>query len=509
MNLQLFADTTSTDNTTTVLTSTPNPVEGWIKGDIHCYVTNENNFLLVRLLSLLDNSMKVWDITYNTDGGVNTFKCLDGNGTCTYDSNNLLTGIKIFDENSSTTDEIQLEYDPTTKFISSYKKIKYNCDGKTIITSLDPNYTSKSTLNTKTQTALNSGCYNFSNMSYMFNNCNKLTTVDVSNLDTSKVTNMHKTFSNCRALTTLDASKWDTSNVTDMYGMFEYCNSLTTLDLSNWDTSNVIDMYGMFYGCYKLTTLDLSNWDTSNVTSMSGMFNNCYKLATLDVSNWDTSNVTDMNEMFRECSSLKNIIGTIDMKSCTSYSNMFAGCTNLTAVKLRIIDAFKCATAFNPSCTNIDATNWDISNVTNMKSIFEGCGSLTTLDVSNWDTTNVTNMMNMFNNCSALTTVDVSKWNTSSVTNMSGMFEFCSALTTLDTSDWDTSNVTDMGNMFNNCANLTTITGVIDMKSCTSYGDMFSNCYNLTGVKIKNPPSGITATSGIGGLAAGKYEIVS
>ena len=132
MNLQLFADTsTSTDNSTTILTSTTNPMEGWIKGDIHCFVTNENNFLLVRLLSLLNNSMKVWDITYNTDGGVNTFKCLDGNGTytygngtCTYDSNNLLTDIKILDENGSILNGIQLEYDPVTKFISTYKKFK-------------------------------------------------------------------------------------------------------------------------------------------------------------------------------------------------------------------------------------------------------------------------------------------------------------------------------------------------------------------------------------------------
>ena len=335
MNLQLFADTTSTDNTTTVLTSTTNPMEGWIKGDVHCFVTNENNFLLVRLLSLLSNSMKLWDITYNTDGGVNTFSCLDGNGTCTYDSNNLLTGIKIFDENNSILNDLQLEYDPVTKFISSYKKIKYNCDGKTIITSLDPNYTSKSTLNTKTQTALNSGCYNFSNMSYMFNNCYKLTTVDVSNWDTSKVTNMHKTFSNCRALTTLDVSKWDTSSVTNMSGMFEFCNALTTLDTSDWDTSNVTDMYGMFYGCYKLTTLDLSNWDTSSVTNMSGMFYLCGELISLDVSNWNTSNVTDMGNMFNNCSSLTTITGVIDMKSCTSYGDMFTSCDKLTGVKIK------------------------------------------------------------------------------------------------------------------------------------------------------------------------------
>ena len=47
------------------------------------------------------------------------------------------------------------------------------------------------------------------------------------------------------------------------------------------------------------------------------------------------------------------------------------------------------------------------------------------------------------------------------------------------------------------------------MKSCTKHDGMFMACPKLTGVKIKNPPSGITATSGIGGLAAGKYEIVS
>ena len=68
--------------------------------------------------------------------------------------------------------------------------------------------------------------------------------------------------------------------------------------------------------------------------------------------------------MFFDCKELVNINGTIDMKSCTSYSNMFAGCTNLTAVKLRIMDTFSCSTAF-PDFKAIDATNWDTSNVTN------------------------------------------------------------------------------------------------------------------------------------------------
>ena len=92
---------------------------------------------------------------------------------------------------------------------------------------------------------------------------------------------------------------------------------------------------------------------------------------------------------------------------------------------------------------------------------------------------------------------------------MEDMFNHCESLTTLDVSNWDTSKVTNMRYMFGWCYELTTIKGIIDMKSCTSYDGMFHNCPNLTGVKIKNPPSGITSTSGIGGLKAGKYTIVS
>nr|WP_278860237.1 BspA family leucine-rich repeat surface protein [Catenibacterium mitsuokai] len=159
--------------------------------------------------------------------------------------------------------------------------------------------------------------------------------------------------------------------------------------------------------------------------------------------------------------------------------------------------------------TSIDTTGWITSKVTNMDGMFYNCKALTTLDVSNWNTSNVTSMDTMFSNCESLTTLDVSKWDTSNVIYMSNMFRYCNALTTLDVSNWDTSKVTGIDRMFYRCSSLTTIKGVIDMKSCNSHINMFFGCTKLTGVKIKNPPSGITDTSGIGGLAAGKYEIVS
>ena len=148
---------------------------------------------------------------------------------------------------------------------------------------------------------------NVTDMSYMFEGCYCLVSLDVSNFDTSSVTDMSYMFKFCDDLTSLDVSNFDTSNVTDMDGMFWDCSSLTSLDVSNFDTSNVTYMSSMFGFCDDLTSLDVSNFDTSNVTYMSYMFQNCSSLTSLDLSNFDTSNVTDMSAMFNSCSSLTSL----------------------------------------------------------------------------------------------------------------------------------------------------------------------------------------------------------
>ena len=79
----------------------------------------------------------------------------------------------------------------------------------------------------------------------------------------SGVTDMNLMFYACYKLTTLDVSNFDTSNVTNMYAMFESCSNLTTLDLSNFDTSKVYDMGRMFIDCNSLTTVKVINCDES------------------------------------------------------------------------------------------------------------------------------------------------------------------------------------------------------------------------------------------------------
>lgn len=88
---------------------------------------------------------------------------------------------------------------------------------------------------------------------------------------------------------------------------FDY-SALTTLDLSNFDTSNVTDMFGMFSGCTALTSLDLSNFNTSNVTAMGGMFSGCSGLTTIIANDW--SAIDSSSNMFYNCTSLVGGNGT-------------------------------------------------------------------------------------------------------------------------------------------------------------------------------------------------------
>ncbi len=82
--------------------------------------------------------------------------------------------------------------------------------------------------------------------------------------------------------------------------MFYNCESLTSLNLSNFDTSKVTDMHLMFYNCESLTSLDLSNFNTSNVTNMHDMFIKCTNLTTIyKGSKWVTAPTAD--DMFTGC----------------------------------------------------------------------------------------------------------------------------------------------------------------------------------------------------------------
>ena len=116
-------------------------------------------------------------------------------------------------------------------------------------------------------------------MSYMFNSCTKLKSLDVSNFNTAKVKNMIRMFSNCQALTSLNVTNFNTEKIPDMSYMFSACTQLTSLDVTNFNTVNVTNMSHMFGSCSALTTIYVSDkFVTDKVTNGSYMFRNCKKL---------------------------------------------------------------------------------------------------------------------------------------------------------------------------------------------------------------------------------------
>ena len=195
---------------------------------------------------------------------------------------------------------------------------------------------------------------NVTDMSHMFQGCNKLTELDLSCFDTSNVTNMSTMFQDCTGLESLDVSSFDTSQVTNMSCMFYRCEALAKLDVSVFITSKVSGMSYMFAECTQLSVLDIAGFDTSNVTNMSNMFMNCHKITYLDVSGFDTSSVESTYYMFYNCTEL----------------------------------------------SNMDVSNFDTSQIINMGYMFYGCKKLSKLDVSNFKITEDTYTHDMFGGCS-------------------------------------------------------------------------------------------------------------
>ena len=269
-----------------------------------------------------------------------------------------------------------------------------------------------------------------------FSGCNNLTEIKgIEYLNTENVTNMSFMFNRCEALTSLNLTSFNTEKVTDMQGMFGECSDLTSLNITSFNTEKVTNMRQMFYNCSDLTSLNLSNFNTEKVMYMSNMFYNCNKLTSLDLTSFNTAEVTKMDNMFRSCTDLTSLdLSNFNTAKVTDMTNMFYGCNALTSLNL---------------------TSFNTAEVTNMSNMFRLCLALTSLDLTNFNTAKVEDMSYMFKSCSALTSLDLSSFNTANVTNMTQMFYNSPALTTIYASDnFVMDKVTDSSAMFYGCTNL-------------------------------------------------------
>ena len=106
----------------------------------------------------------------------------------------------------------------------------------------------------------------------------------------------------------------------------------------------------------------------------------------------------------------------------------------------------------------INFNDIDVGEITTCQELFKYT-DFKYIDISDWDVSNVEDMRNMFFKCEQLKSVgDLYDWNVSNVKYMSRMFYYCKQLKSVgDLSNWDVSDVEDMSTMFENCKQLTSV----------------------------------------------------
>ena len=357
---------------------------------------------------------------------------------------------------------------------------------------------------------------NVTNMSYMFYSCSALLSLDVTNFNTEKVTDMSYMFNNCSKLTSLDVSKFNTVNVTNMNSMFYNCSKLTSLDVTKFNTANVTNMKFMFYSCSALLSLDVTNFNTEKVTDMSFMFSSCSKLTSLDVTNFNTENVTNMSRMFSSCQALTTIYASSKFVTTqvTNSSNMFYNCeklkgeveewtddkaTDKTYAKIeggyfsggipRVKYADGTLTFFLTTKETLGENEYELNSGANPPGWKTHCKEITKVvfDTS-FANAKPTSCYQWFSLCENLKQIEgIKNLNTEKVTNMAYMFYYCLNLSSLDVSGFKTEKVTDMSGMFRSDTGVKLLdVAKFNTANVKSMEYMFYGCYGLTSLDVTN-----------------------
>ena len=133
----------------------------------------------------------------------------------------------------------------------------------------------------------------------MFQSCNNLEKVDMSNSYMWNGTKLDYLFQSVRSLKEVNFENTDFSNVKGMYEMFQSC-WLTWINMSGWRLDKVEDMRYMFEAS-NVKEVNMSNmvinpeWNTN----LYWIFNGCHSLENVDMSNTDMRWVTDFAYLFQ------------------------------------------------------------------------------------------------------------------------------------------------------------------------------------------------------------------
>ena len=199
----------------------------------------------------------------------------------------------------------------------------------------------------------------------------------------------------------------------------------------------------------------ITSWDASTdgdgsimawVTEDAGKSENNYCEITLYTYDSETGSDISSTQVYNKTYCDANVTEYYDIYTCGDDScyarklytyNLYFG--QVGGVKANI-DSSNLFKDFH-SLTQVDLSNLDASNVTDMSSMFENCYSLTTLNLGSSIKLNLINTDNMFEECRSLSTLDLTSFNMGSITNTDFMFNHMNSLTSITTTSKDAQTV--------------------------------------------------------------------
>ena len=327
---------------------------------------------------------------------------------------------------------------------------------------------------------------NITNAESMFEFCDYLTSLDLTNIDFSKNTSFKNLFKNDESLKTLTFSEnLNSTAATDFSSMFENCTSLTAINhIDKLRLNNAINLGHMYFNVRNIYMDDIvSKLIANKVTDTSYMFASTYtKNPVIFPATFNTSLVQNMKGMFESHRGPLIDLSNFRFDNVEDMSNIFAKPgvsdikwpTHQNAPKLiTLCGAFKDNTNFQ----KVKVPKITAPALKDTSYMFSGMNRVTEFDIDDFDTSSVENMSHMFSNNRDyfmpeetvvhfnLNTSNVkdlsyflyhartwhpvvSTFDTRNVTNMASTFEEVWASPELDLTGWDTSKVTNMTKLF-------------------------------------------------------------
>lgn len=201
-----------------------------------------------------------------------------------------------------------------THNVTDFSDMFYNCDSL-----IDLNVDGFDTSNAEDFNGMFHGCHILTqlnvkhfnvnsvlHMSYLFSGCRRLKVIDLEGWDFSQVRDANEMFGYCEKLEKLIAN-FNFNMIKGMAFMFDCCTKLSEVDLTHSDLSRVFDFGYMFFNCEGLKKISFSQgvWQKAKYTL--GMFGNCKALERLNLPDVDLNDVVRSYAMFDDCDILKEI----------------------------------------------------------------------------------------------------------------------------------------------------------------------------------------------------------